>query len=103
MNDKPTTTVTGEFVDATERYSLRELIDLCDVDDARLLEFVQYGIVEPAGEAPESWRFSTLHVYRVHRAARLQSDLGLNVAGAALCLDLLDEIARLRIQLRSQR
>jgi len=103
MNENRTLFLTGEFLDETARYSLSELLEICDVDDACLLEFVQYGIVDPAGEAPENWRFSSLHAWRVHRAVRLQSDLGLNVAGAALCLDLLDEIARLRIQLRSRR
>ena len=103
MNESHAVFVTGEFLDESERYSLSELMDICGIDDARLIEFIQYGVVEPAGEARENWRFFSVHAWRLHRAIRLQSELGLNVAGAALCLDLLDEIASLRVQLRSRR
>jgi chaperone modulatory protein CbpM len=48
-----------------------------------------------------AWRFSSSHLRRARVALRLQADLGLNLAGAALVVQLLDEIAELRACLRA--
>jgi chaperone modulatory protein CbpM len=52
-------------------------------------------VVEPQGQAPQQWRFTTIAVSKVKRANRLQQDLGINVAGVALAIELLDKIAEL--------
>ncbi len=46
------------------------------------------------------WRFSGFALMRVQRVLRLQHDFGVNLPGAALALDLLEELDRLR---RTQR
>jgi chaperone modulatory protein CbpM len=51
-----------------------------------------------AGE-PHRWRFSGTHLRRATVALRLQRDLGVNLAGAALALELLDELDTLRARL----
>jgi chaperone modulatory protein CbpM len=57
-------------------------------------------VVQPVkGQAPESWRFGEAQVHHVTVAWRLQRDLGVNPAGAALALRLLDEMETLRAQL----
>jgi chaperone modulatory protein CbpM len=66
-----------------------------------LLELVQLGAIDPHGSAPADWRFAAEALRRARVAARLARDLQLNAAGAALVLDLLDEIATLR-QLRQR-
>ena len=68
-----------------------------------VLEMVQEGALNPApSEAPESWRFTEIEVRHITVAARLQRDLGVNPAGAALALQLLDEVETLRAQLAVQ-
>lgn len=58
------------------------------------------GVIAPqAGTAPHSWRFANFQLRQVAVASRLQRDLGVNLAGAALALQLLDEIETLRAQL----
>jgi len=92
----------GEILDESAKYSLSDLCDRCGVEHTEVVSIVQYGIVEPEGDRPDTWRFSSVAAFRVHRAIRLQTELGLNLAGAALGLDLLDAIARLRRELRAR-
>ncbi len=47
------------------------------------------------------WRFPGVSVRRVRTVVRLQRDLGVNVAGAALAIELLDEINALRARLEA--
>jgi chaperone modulatory protein CbpM len=63
-------------------------------------ELVEEGIIDPLGREPSGWRFRWTSVRRVRCALRLEHDLGVNLAGAALALDLLEELTRLRAQLR---
>ncbi|MBT8075014.1 MAG: chaperone modulator CbpM [Gammaproteobacteria bacterium] len=56
---------------------------------------VDEGILDPVGDNVERWRFSVGSLRRVKTAVHLQRDLGVNLAGAALALDLLDRIAEL--------
>lgn len=84
---------------ATE-LTLLEVSRCCAVQTDFVLEMMEEGVLAPlAGSAPESWRFSTLQTRHVTVAARLQHDLGVNPAGAALALQLLDELETLRAQL----
>jgi chaperone modulatory protein CbpM len=77
-----------------------ELCRICAVQTAYVVELVQEGVIAPAaGSAPETWRFTSLHVQHAKIASRLQRDLGVNLAGAALALQLLDELETLRAQM----
>ena len=54
--------------------------------------------VKPGGP---QWRFAATTVVRVQKAHRLQSDLGVNLPGIALALQLLERIDALEARLRS--
>lgn len=83
--------------------TLEELCRACAVQTGFVLDMLEEGVVEPAvGQAPENWRFTDIQVRRVTVAWRLQRDLGVNPAGAALALQLLDEVETLRAQLAAQ-
>lgn len=82
--------------------SLDELCRACSAESAQLLALVDEGVLEPAGGAPAVWRFSGLLLRRARVAVRLQRDLGVNTAGAALALQLMDEIEALRARLPLQ-
>jgi chaperone modulatory protein CbpM len=55
--------------------------------------------VEPIGRRPESWQFRGVSLRRIRCAQRLEDDLGVNTAGVALVLDLLEELEELRTRL----
>jgi chaperone modulatory protein CbpM len=82
--------------------SLDELSRTCAVHTEFIVELVQEGVIAPAPTVahspPEAWRFSSLQVRRTKVAWRLQHDLGVNLPGAALALQLLDELETLRAQ-----
>jgi chaperone modulatory protein CbpM len=65
-----------------------------------LVELVHEGALEPEGDAPSDWRFAGPSLRRARVAWHLTRDLQLNAAGAALALELLDEIHALRLKLR---
>jgi chaperone modulatory protein CbpM len=77
-----------------------ELCLRCDLSVDQLKELVDEGLIEPWLQVEGQWRFQAASLPRVHHALRLQRDLGVNWAGAALALELLDELKRLRALLR---
>jgi chaperone modulatory protein CbpM len=58
------------------------------------------GVLLPRGVAPEDWRFAANDLVRAMSALRLERDLGVNPAGAALAIELVDEMQRLRRRVR---
>lgn len=93
-------THSGEIVDASVRYTLREVCEICGVHAEFVIELVDHGVIEPAGERTEHWTFSPDAVRRAQRAQRLLRDLDVNLPGASLSLDLLERIDELRDRVR---
>ena len=89
----------SEVIESRREMSLSDLCEVCTVTSERVVQLVDEGLVEPEGREPAEWRFSGRSVRRVVVAERLSRDLRLNVAGAALVLDLLDEVKQLRQRL----
>lgn len=81
--------------------TLADLCRACAVHAERVIELVDVGVLEPIGREPSSWRFGGASLHRARMALRLQRDIGIDLAGAALALELLDEIEALRARLRA--
>jgi chaperone modulatory protein CbpM len=88
-----------EIVDEEMELSLADLCRSCQLPVARVFELVEHGIIEPIGAEPAVWRFRAVSLRRVRRVQRLEQDLGVNLAGAALALDLLNELNELRARI----
>lgn len=87
---------------APAELSLTEVSRTCAVQIDFIIDLVEEGVLAPsAGQAPEDWRFSGAQLRQVTVAWRLQRDLGVNLAGAALALQLLDEVETLRAQINA--
>lgn len=80
--------------------TLADVCRACAVRAEFIVELVDEGVLAPQGREPHRWRFSGIHLRRASVALRLQRDLGINLAGAALALQLLDEVEALRARLR---
>ncbi len=80
--------------------SLAELCRYCGLSAEYVLTMIDYGIIEPlqAHKSASHWQFAANSILRVQTALRLQRDLDVNLAGAVLALELLDEIKALRQQ-----
>ena len=89
----------SEIIETRLEMSLSDLCEVCSVTSERVVRLIDEGLVEPVGREPSEWRFSGRNVRRVVVAERLSRDLRLNAAGAAVVLDLLDEVKQLRQRL----
>ena len=89
-----------EIIDEDTVFSLIELCRSCSVDAEFIEMLVDEGILEPLGMRGSHWCFSSSSVKRTRITLHLQKDLGVNLAGAALALDLLERIDELTAQLR---
>jgi chaperone modulatory protein CbpM len=83
-------------LDESVELSLTEVCTACRVSEELVVEIVAEGIVEPVGTNRAHWRFSGLAVARIQRVIRLQHEFDVNLPGAALALELLEEVERLR-------
>ncbi|HDN69225.1 MAG: MerR family transcriptional regulator [Gammaproteobacteria bacterium] len=100
MMTQRTDILTGIILEEEIHLSLRELCDACAVHAEFITELVNEGVIEPSGFDKSHWCFSGVSLHRIRAAKHLQRDLGVNLAGVALALDLLDEMQRLHTQLQ---
>jgi chaperone modulatory protein CbpM len=103
MRKATPTPVTGAILEEESQLTLGELCMACEVYAERIIELVDEGVLEPVGREATQWRFAGASLHRARIACRLQQDLGVNTAGAALILDLMDELEQLRAQLNRLR
>lgn len=100
MNTTALPHLSGMVLEHQSEQTLEEVGRACAVQTAFILELLEEGVVTPlAGSSPDRWRFSSVQLRHVTVAWRLQRDLGVNLAGAALALQLLDEVETLRAQI----
>jgi len=96
--------VSGVLLDEHYSLTLTEFCNACKVETRWVVELIEEGILqisnqELVAETNDNWRFTGVCLHRARKVKRLQQDLGINIAGAALVLDLIDENERLRMRL----
>ncbi|MDH4049559.1 MAG: chaperone modulator CbpM [Gammaproteobacteria bacterium] len=85
----------GLVLDREARFTLREICRAVDADRDFVQALVAEGVIDPLDDSGD-WHFHGEALMRACRAQRLMRDLDINLQGAALVLDLLDELERLR-------
>jgi chaperone modulatory protein CbpM len=90
---------TGTVIE-DDSLTLEQLCHACGVHTDWVISLVEESIIEPQGEEIQVWRFSGDSLVRVRSALRLHRDLGVNLAGIALALDLMEELENLRNELK---
>jgi DNA-binding transcriptional MerR regulator len=63
---------------------------------ALVQRFIEYGLIEPAEREGAMLLFEVAAVSRLRTIRRLRESLGINVAGVAVVLDLLDKCSALQ-------
>jgi chaperone modulatory protein CbpM len=91
----------GELISQEVEFTVEELCRSCMLQSDQIVALVQEGVLEAYGEDTTRWRFRISSFRRVRTVMRLQRDLGVNFAGAALALELLDRIAALERRISS--
>ena len=92
--------IQGDILEEEVQISLSQLCRLSNLSAESILEMMEYGVIEPYQVTREKWLFKGESVNRLRCAQRLKKDLGVNTAGAALALDLLQEMELMRVRLR---
>jgi chaperone modulatory protein CbpM len=101
MNPNDLTTVHTGIIIEEDHLTLGQLCRACGVHAEWVISLVEEGIINPDGKESHLWRFSGAHLVRVRSALRLHRDLGVNLAGIGLALDLIEELENLRTQLKT--
>lgn len=98
MSDENTIRPDPLVLDRTITFGLEEVCRACGARRSLVLEMVEHGIIEPQAPARDPENALAFHgeaLVRAQVAARLIRDLGVNVQGAALAVDLLRQLGRL--------
>ncbi len=101
MKPSTLTVLQCQVVEEDVPMSLAELCCACGTERELVVQLVEHGVVEPQGAGPQAWVFAGTSLQRTRVALRLLHDLELNLPGAALAVDLLDQIARLQRALQA--
>jgi chaperone modulatory protein CbpM len=87
----------GEFLADDDWLRLDEICVRLSVERQWIIELVELGALDPCGDGnePGAWLFSRRELPRVIAMTRLVSDLGVNLTGAAIIVELVEERRRL--------
>jgi len=93
--------LSGKLLEEDSEVSFVQLCEACEVHAESIEAMMEEGIIAPIGGGVSKWRFTRSSVVRVRSVLRMRRDLHVNLAGAALALDLLERIEALNARLKS--
>jgi chaperone modulatory protein CbpM len=88
--------LSGEIIEEGAVLSVEDLSRMFAVEERHIVELVEEGVLSVVEINTTEWRFSGAALRRARIALRLERDLGINVPGVALVLELLEELEQLR-------
>jgi chaperone modulatory protein CbpM len=100
MKSEKPNMLSGELLEEEAEVSLAQLCQACGLSEEEIVKLVDEGIIDPVGHKPAVWRFHAVSLRRARITRNLQQELGVNTSGAALALNLLEELEELRARLR---
>jgi len=89
--------------DESELVTLDVLAERTDTHPELILSYVEYGLIEPVGRRGTVLLFEVAAVARVRTIQRLRNDLGVNLPGVGVILELLERIRELERELQQLR
>ena len=90
----------GAIFEESAVLTVKDLSRICAVDERHIVEFVEEGVLHVVETNAAEWHFTGAALRRARLALRLERDLELNLAGVALALELIEELQRLRREVR---
>jgi DNA-binding transcriptional MerR regulator len=99
---KPRAPITRHRIEP-EQLTLEGLAACTGVHPALIQHFVEYGLLEPSARTGTQLFFDTACIARLRMIERLRHDLGANLAGIAVILDLLDRLTTLQREIEQWR
>lgn len=81
-------------------YTTQAICVAHNLTEEMIAEMVSWGIANPKGVRPHKWLFSQNDFERIGCASRFSEELDINIPGAALALELLVELEKVRRQVQ---
>lgn len=97
MNKK--TVVTGVLVDENSKISFVEVCQQFDISEEMVQELIEHGFFEEYPLQKKQALIDEKTKDRMQSAQRLERDLGINIPGVVLVLELMDELEQIRKEL----
>jgi len=92
----PNKLISGVIIEKSESLTLEEFSYATKTTRELIVEMVDLQLIQPEGKKPEEWKFNSISLKRGRIASSFYHDLGVNMPGVALALELLDKIEYLR-------
>ncbi|CAM2799695.1 putative chaperone-modulator protein CbpM [Legionella steigerwaltii] len=96
---KQDNTIIGVLIEETTTISFNEVCQKYRIPKELLLEMVEYGLFSIKTTQTEHLKLNQKDLRKIESAFRLHQDLGINLPGVALALDLLEKIDQLNEEL----
>lgn len=84
-------TITIHEMDMNPVFTFQELCEVCETTPEFIHDVIAFGVIEP-----ETKNFTLYHLKRVRKVLQLQHDLEVNLAGAALAIELTEQMERMQ-------
>lgn len=94
-----TTILSGVLMNEHASISFVEVCQKCNISEVMLLEMMEHGLLGQQCMQTKQRSFDEGMLHRIQVACRLQEDLEVNLPGAVLALELMDELAQMREEL----
>src|ERR1700722_3417981 len=92
----------GEIFEEGAVLSVADLARMFAVEEQHIVALAEEGVITALEIETTEWRFSGADLRRARIALRLDRDLGINLPGVALSLELLEELEPLRRERRGR-
>jgi chaperone modulatory protein CbpM len=87
--------ITAVLVDEYETYSIQMVCEQLNIPESLMIEMEEHGLFQYEG----SQHITHQALKRIESACRIHQDLGVNLPGVVLALELLEELEELRHRL----
>lgn len=91
--------VLGVLVEERSSITFKEVCHQYNIPKELLIEMIEHGLFSSQAAHIEQTQLTLKDLHRMESAFRLHKDLGINLPGVALALDLLEEIEDIRKEL----
>jgi DNA-binding transcriptional MerR regulator len=81
-----------------DQLTLERLAECAGLHPEMIERFVDYGLIEPIRGSGEVMLFDSATVVRVRMIQRVRKDIGVNLAGVSVILDLVDRLRAVQIE-----
>ncbi len=85
--------------DESATITFTQVCHTCRISEEALIELLEHGLLRGIDASSKKAVFKPQMIHRIRSARRLQDDLGVNLPGVVLALELRDELERVRREL----